>query len=200
MPVEKLVPSANASPATILNTNDYTLINETVAAADASVNDSNINDQTANSAAWALTNVASLIDSVTSATFRVRARISSMTDDGATYQFRLTVNATNYDITFVVTGGSGDTTYADKTIAVGTGFTKAQYDAATVTLTQTSHAKSMASDNYFLEIDAFELEVDYTAVAGSATFKSMDGVADLDIKSVTGLARGSIKNINGVAI
>ena len=170
MAIEKLVPSANASPATILSTNDYTLIDETVASADASVNATNVDDQTANTATWALADLVGAISTVNSATFRVRARMQSVGDDLITYRFRLTVGATNYDISFT----QADTTYSDKTIAVGS-FTTAQYNAATVTLSASGYSKTKGFDDLYLEVDALELEVDY--VASIPVTATVSGVA-----------------------
>ena len=103
MAVDKLVPSANATDANSnLATNDYTLIDETVASADGSVNDSITNGLTGATTWSSITTMTNPIDSVTSSTFRVRARVVNPGDqnDTYTYQFRCTVDGNNYDITY----------------------------------------------------------------------------------------------------
>ena len=157
MTVAYLVPSANAVSALLMNVNDYTLINEEVANADGSVNSTNTNDQRSNgTAVWNLTDLPAF-DSINSATFRVRARTGGgQNDDTSTYRFRLDIGGSTYDITIAET----EETFANKTIAVGT-FTQSQYNAATVTLSQTAWNKTKGADGLFCEIDAFELEVDY---------------------------------------
>jgi hypothetical protein len=167
VPVDKLVPSGNATDTgAILASNTYTLIDETVDSADGSTNDSNQNDIRGNNAQWSLTSLTASIDTVSSSTFRVRARVlqPAGSDDTCTYRLRCTVNATTYDITYSdADSGSG---FIDRTISVGTGFTEAQYNAATVQLEQTAWSKTKGNDNLEIEIDAFELEVDYSALAG----------------------------------
>ena len=167
MAIEYLVPTANASTATGLTTNDYTLIDEgapngLVTDADGSVNNTIIDDWAGASAVWSsLSSLSGAISSVNSATFRVRARlvVPSNNDDTGTWQFRLTVGGSTYDITWSATGDN-NAGFANRTIPVGT-FTKAQYDAATVTLTQTAFTKTKGYDGMYIDIDAFELEVDY---------------------------------------
>jgi len=169
MTIAYLVPSANASPATILSTNTYTLIddggtNGLVADADGSVNTTGSDEQTG-TATWALTDLTETPTSVSSATFRVRARLvcPANNDDTGTWQFRLSVGGSTYDINWVATTDN-NAGFANRTIAVGTGFTKAQYDAATVTLDQTAYSRTKGGDGFYIDIDAFELEIDYSVL------------------------------------
>lgn len=163
MTVAYLVPNANAVSAALMSVNDFTLIDEEVANADGNVNSTNTNNQTGNgTAVWNLTDLPA-IGSINSATFRVRARTGGgQNDDTSTYRFRLDIGGSTYDITIVET----EEAFANKTIAVGT-FTQAQYNAATVTLSQTAWNKTKGADGLFCEIDAFELEVDYEPSATS---------------------------------
>lgn len=162
MTVEFLVPSTNASPGDIMATNNGLLLDEGLASADGLVNDTIVDAATAGeSGVWGLTDLAGF-GAVNSATFRVRARfVNPGSGDTATYRFRLTVGGTDYDITYdtATDENNGFTNYS---ITVGT-FTEAQYNAATVTLTQTAYFKDMGPDGFFLDIDCFELEVDYAA-------------------------------------
>jgi hypothetical protein len=174
MTVAYLVPSGAASPATILATNTYTLIddggtNGLVTDADGSVNDTNVDDTNTGgeSASWPLTDLAETPDSINSATFRVRARfINPGTGDTATYLFRLSVGGSTYDLTWDESeAGNG---FVNKTVSVGS-FTEAQYNAATVALTQSSYLKDMGPDGLYLDVDAFELEVDYVPPSSAIT-------------------------------
>jgi hypothetical protein len=174
MTTEYLVPSANATTASIqiLATNDYTLIDEGVAGADGSVNTTVVDDSRADDCTWALTNLTGF-GTQGSVVFRVRARfVNPGSGDTATYQFRLNIGGSTYDITYD-TGdeNAGFTNYQANIIA---SFTEAQFNAATVTLTQTAYAKDMGPDGLYLDIDAIELEVNYTA----QTNRNVTGITD----------------------
>ena len=169
MPIEKLVPTANASDSgNHLQENDFTLIDETVASADGSINSSKINDRSAGpEVVWSsITDLSEAPSSVNSATFRCRARTARVISGGdtCTYRMRCVVGGTNYDLTW----NEGENSFADKTIAVGTGFTEAQYNAATVSFLQTVYNQDMGADGLEFEIDAFELEVDFNTNGGPA--------------------------------
>jgi hypothetical protein len=167
MTVEYLVPSANASPMAILATQDYTLINEgspngLTTDADGLVNDTNIDDMSGGeSAVWALANLAGF-GTWNSATFRVRARlVNPGSGDVVEYLFQLAVGGSTYDLTYdTATDENGGFNNYEAAVAE---FTEAQYNAATVTLTQTVYNKDMGPDGLYLDIDCFELEVDYTS-------------------------------------
>ena len=205
MAVDKLVPTANASPATILASNDYTAIDETVAGSSGSdLNVTNIDDQTLNSATWgSLSSMTNNISSVTSATFRVKVRVVNPgSGDTYTWQFRLTVGGSTYDVTFTDTdqvAADGAFTTRENT-GVGTSFTRAQYEAATVALTMPVYNKDMGPDGIYLDIDAFELEIDYTPSAGSSTFSSFNEVLEANITSINGVSFANISSINDLPI
>lgn len=168
MAVDKLVPTANATDTGgVLLTNNFSLIDETVASADGSVNSTNVDDISALAAAvWnSISDLSSSPSSINSATFRVRARVtrSSGTDDTYTYRLRCVVGGTNYDITY--TDADVDAGFIDRTIAVSTAHTEAQFNGATFELQQTLYSKTKGFDNCQLDIDAIELEVDYVAGA-----------------------------------
>ena len=200
MAVDKLVPTANATNGGILSTNDYTLIDETVASADGSVNATGINDLTgaSNAATWSsLSAMSNDISSTNSATFRVRARVQSISNDNCTYRLRLTVGGDTHDITFTET----DTAYSNKTAGLSGGagypYTRAQYEAATVALEQTAHTKNAGPDDYYLEIDAFELEVDYNVT--SPVTVNVTGVAGTGSPGTVTLTADAAVDVSGVA-
>ena len=202
MTIEYLVPSANATTSgnQILLSNNYTLINEGVANANGSLNATILDLADVHDAIWTLTDLAGF-GTVNSATFRVRARfINPGSGDTATYRLRLTVGGSTYDLTWIQSeAGNG---FVDKTISVGT-FTEAQYNAATVTLTQSVYSKDMGPDGLYLDVDCFELEVDYTstitgdldatdvndtaALTGKiTTFGDLDATEAIDTAALTG--------------
>lgn len=197
MPIDKLVPTANASTATALTTNDYTLINETVASANGSVNDSIVDDWAGATAAWtSLSTLTAAMGTVNSATFRVRARVvtTSGTDDDATYTFTCTVNGTPYTIVWTA-ASDRNAGFADRTQTVGTSFTSAQYEAATVSVAQSGYSKSKGFDNLYIDIDAFELEVNYNEAVGDVA--SFGGVAWGNISSINTITKLNMTSING---
>lgn len=204
MTVEYLVPSANATNTTlpILATNDYTLIDEgspngLVTDADGSVNDSILNDSTAagTDAIWALTDLAGF-GTWNSAAFRVRARlVNPGTGDTCEYTFQLAVGGSTYDLLFdTATDENNGFRNAENTTVAE--FTEAQYNAATVTLTQSVYNKDMGFDAQYLDVDALELEVDYTPA--TANLKTLDYIANTSVKTWDGIANASVKTFNGI--
>ena len=158
MPIDKLVPSANATDVSgLLLVNNYLLIDETIANADGSSNSSHLNIQLTKVATWPLEDLTNTPSSVNSATFRVRAFINGRDDDFITYRFRLLIGAWDYSLEFT----EADTAHTNKEIAVGTLFSEAEYNAATVEIEQTSYLKTKGDDGTSLLLDCFELEVDY---------------------------------------
>jgi len=174
MATDKLVPAANATDASgLLSSNVYTNIDETTALFDSVYSITNTDDQTTKTATWGtLSAMTDDIASVSSATFRVRGGFTAYDNDIVTYRMRLTVGGSTYDLTWTST--TDGNTISTKSIAVGTGFTRAQYEAATVTLEQTSYSRTKGADGIYWVVDAFELEVVYTPpaklLAGSGSY------------------------------
>lgn len=177
MTVSYLVPSANATATTtqILATNNYTLINEGLTTPNGSVNNTNIDDTSAagTNAIWALTDVPGTIGTLNSATFRVRARfVNPGAGDTATYQFQLSIGGDVFNLTYstAVDENNGFTNYSTS-LSGGASYpyTTAQFNAATVTLSQTAYTKDMGPDGLYLDVDALEVEVDWSPAATPIT-------------------------------
>ena len=196
--IDKLVVTANATDSGgILNVNDYTLIDETVAGATGDVNSSNTNDQTGSAATWSsVTPMTYNITSVNTATFRVRARLQSVNNDLCTWRFRLTVGGSTYDIEYT----QADTAFVDRTIAVGTGFTRAQYEAATIEVEMTFYNKSQSADGFFLEIDAFELDIDYEAIIPTPVATDLSSTGSATGAFTTVLVLPTVSDSTGLAV
>jgi hypothetical protein len=182
MTVEYLVPSANATTTTtqILNTNNYLLIDEGITGADGSVNDTNIDDTSATGtdAIWALTDLAGF-GTLNSATFRVRARlVNPGSGDVCEYTFQLAIGGDTFSLTYdtATDENNGFTNYSTG-LSGGASYpyTEAQFNAATVTLTQSVYTKDMGPDGLYLDVDALELEVDYAG--GTPATVPVTGVA-----------------------
>jgi hypothetical protein len=206
MAIEYLVPSANAtnSGVAILLSNDYTLINEgspngLTADADGSFNHTNNDDMSGADAIWALTNLAGF-GTVNSATFRVRARlVNPGSGDTMTYRFRLNIGGTTKDVTFE-TANDENNGFTNYEIDVGT-FTEAEYNAATVTLIQSVYNKDMGPDGADMDIDALELEVDYSAADVPRTVTGIsEAVTVTNALSNVGRGRAVLCTIATVAV
>jgi hypothetical protein len=208
MTVEYLVPSANATTTTtqILATNDYTLINEGLTTPNGSVNDTNIdNTSTAGTdAIWALTDLAGF-GTLNSATFRVRARfVNPGSGDTATYQFQLAIGGDVFNLTYstAVDENNGFTDYSTVLSGGSYPYTEAQFNAATVTLTQTVYTKDMGADGLYLDVDAFELEVDWTPVASGVTVTptGVEGTGAVDTPTLHGKANTGVTGLEATAV
>ena len=205
MTIEYLVPSANAtnSGVSVLATNTYTLIDEgspngLTTDADGSVNDTVTSTGVDGSdAIWALADLGGF-GTLNSATFRVRARlVNPSTGDTATYTFQLSIGGDTYDIDYT-TAADENNGFTNKSILADTStYSEAQFNAATVSLTQTASTKDMGWDAQYLDVDALELEVDYSA-ATTDYVKTLDGVTRANVKTWDGLAAANIKTFNGI--
>lgn len=205
MPINWIVPTADAlDSGNILTTNDYTNLDDGITnglvtdSDDTSGATTGTDDQTGNTAIWiAVSGLASDISSVNSATFRVRARITGWSDDTTDYRLRCIVGGTNYDIHLTTDGSTNNySAYSNLTTAVGTSFTRAQYEAAQFSVIMQTYGKSMSGDGVYLEIDAIELEVDYIVQLGNVA--SYETVALTNVASVNGIALSNVASINTV--
>lgn len=200
MPTSKLKAGANASdPGAVMASNVYTDIDEDVSPSpDGNTNDTIQNDITGNTVTWSnITDLPGAADTVNSATFRVRARVlqPSGTDDTCTYRLRCTIGGSNYDITY--TDGDSGSGFINRTAPITPSpmHTVAQFNAAQVTLVQTAFNKTKGNDDLELEIDAFEIEVDYneaTVVNAEIRGRIMLRPEGVGAKTVTSTARGRL--------
>jgi len=209
MTIEYLVPSANATTTTtqILATNNYLLIDEgspngLVTDADGSVNNTNVDNTSAagTDAIWALTDLSTTPTSINSATFRVRARtVNPGSGDTYTYTFALAIGGDTINLTWSnadENGGFVNRT-ADLSTETGYPYTEAQFNAATVTLTQSAYVKDMGPDGFYLDIDAIELEVDWTAIATPITVTPLgvESTGEVDSAILHGKANTTVAGV-----
>jgi hypothetical protein len=195
MPVVKRVPTA-APSGTFFASGAFTDVDETVASPDGNFMRSGTNDQTAASATFSsFSNAIPDGATINSVTFRVRGRTQrpNGTDDTCTYRARLTVGSTTYDLTWI----QSETTFGNKTATVSTGHTVAQLNAPTVVYTQTAFSQNMGPDALVYDLDAFEIEVDYTEAVGESLVRVVSEGLNLSAARAASLvlARGIAESL-----